>query len=350
VNAISAPSLTIGFFPFNLNFNLGAAQHSTTNPISVPTDWFSYMGMRQFFARAYPYQTVQDTIHTYAGIQLSFNYGGAIPQFMADYYPRDIPWPSTDPCTDVANPACPTYWWDQMRTLGSPYYDFAATQCSSSDPCTLPIFGTTANAANDQVMAIWASELSQLTGGAVKMAPIDLNFVEIIVNSEFSGPGQNAMPLYRLGWAPDYPDPTDYVSPLYAANGTYGYGDSLMQSLLVHQFTDLCPSHDVKDYNYFANTTFGNVCQGVAYKAMLHAMDLASTAPAGPYRVMLYNLAEKIAYQLGLYVYTGQGNIVASSAAWIDTSSINTNVTIGGGGDTPFFWLTGNGVQYQGST
>jgi hypothetical protein len=269
---------------------------------------------------------------------------------MADYYPRDIPWPSTDPCTAVDNPVCPSYWWDQMKTQGSIYYDPETIACSSVDPCSLPIFGTTANAANDQVMAIWASQISSLTGGAVKVTPIDINFVDLIVNSEFAGPGQNPMPIYRLGWAPDYPDPTDYVAPLYAANGTYAYGDSVMQSLLVHPFTDACPSQSVTDYNYFANTTFGNVCQGEAYKAMLHAMDVAATAPAGPYRVMLYDLAEKIAYQLGLYVYTGQGNIVASGAAWIDTTSINTNVTIGGGGDTPFFWLTGNGVQYQGST
>jgi len=350
VNAISAPSLTIGFFPFDMNFNIAGAQKFTTNPISVPTDWFSYMGMRQFFARAYPYTTVQNTIHTYDGIQLSFDYGGAIPQFMADYYPRDIPWPSTDPCTATDNPVCPSYWWDQMHQSSSIYYDPQVLPCSSADPCALPMFGTTASAANDQVMALWSSQVSQLTGGAVKVTPIDINFVDLIVNSEFSGPGQNPMPIYRLGWAPDYPDPTDYVAPLYAANGTYGYGDSLMQSLLVHPYTDACPSHDVRDYNYFANTTFGNVCQGVAYKAMLHAIDLAAVAPAGPYRVMLYNLAEKIAYQLALYVYTGQGNIVASGAAWIDTTSINTNVTIGGGGDTPFFWLTGNGVQYQGST
>ncbi len=349
VTAISAPTLTIGFEPFNMNFNIGGAQKYTSLPITVKSDWFSYVGMREFFSRAYPYQTVEQTISTRDGIQFGFDYGGAIPQFMANYYPRDIPWPSTDPCNDPTNVSCPTYWWAQMLNPSSPYYDPEAAQCTASNPCQIPMFGQTGNAAGDQVMALWASEISTLSGGAIKVGPLDINFVDIVVSSEFSGPGQNPLPIYTLGWAPDYPDPTDYVAPLYSANSTYTYGDAVMQQLIQPQFTQGCPAN-ATDYNYFANTTFGNDCQGEAYKAMLHALDLAAVAPPGAYRVMLYDLAEKIAYQLTLYVYTGQANLVASVASWIDPSSINTNVTIGGGGDALYYELTGLGVQYAGST
>ena len=349
VNAVSAPTLTIGFHPFNLNFNLASAQKFTTNPITVKTDWFSYLGMRQFFDRAYPYATVENTINTRDGIQFSFNYGGAIPQFMANYYPNNIPWPNTDPCTDATNVACPTYWWDQMLNPTSQFYDPEVVSCTPSNPCQLPMFGTTGAAANDEVMALWSSEISTLTNGAVKVSPVDINFIDVVTNSGSTGPGLNPMPLFSLGWAPDYPDPTDYVAPLYAANGTYTYGDSVAETLLTPQYTNGCPG-SVTDYNYFANTTFGNNCQGEAYKAMLYAMGIAANTPAGPYRVLLYDVAEKIAYQLALYIYSGQSNLVASFAAWMDTSSIDTNVTIGGGGDTPFFWLTGTGVQYAGST
>ena len=349
VNMISAPDLTIGFTPFDFNFNIQGAQKFTTNPISVPTDWFSYMGMRQAFARAYPYTTVQQTIQTRDGIQFGFGYGGAIPQFMANYYPRDIPWPNTDPCMDSTNVACPTYWWAQMHIQSSPYYDPEVLQCTSGNPCQLPMFGTTGNPTGDQIMALWSGEISVVTGGAVKVTPVDLNFVDIIVAAEFSGPGQNPMPMYNLGWAPDYPDPTDYVAPLYGANSTYTYGNAVIQSLMVPQFTQGCPK-GVTDYNYFANTTFGNNCQGQAYKAMLYILGIAAVTPPGDLRVLQYDLAEKIAYQLGLYTYTGQGNQVTGWASWIDTTSINTNVTAGGAGDSTFFWLTGNGVQFAGST
>jgi peptide/nickel transport system substrate-binding protein len=349
VNAISAPDLTIGFSPFDMNFNLAGAQKFTTNPISIPTDWFSYMGMRQFFSLAYPYATVQQTINTHDGIQFGFGYGGAIPQFMANYYPRDIPWPNQDPVADPNVQGSAAWWWAQLHIPSSPYYDPESLPCSSASACQLPMFGTTGSATNDEIMSLWSGEISALTGGAVKVTPVDINFVDIIVNSEFSGPGQNPMPIYSLGWAPDYPDPTDYVAPLYGANSTYTYGDSVMESLLVHPFSDGCPGAQT-DYNYFANTTFGNICQGPAYKAMLHALGLAATMVPGPARILMYDLAEKIAYQLGLYVYTSQGNQVSSFASWVDTTSINTNVTLGGAGDVPYFWLTGNGVQFAGSS
>ncbi len=350
VNAVSAPTLTIGFYPFNLQFSVGAAQKFTTNPISVSSDWFSYLGMREFFARAYPYQTVEQSISTRDGIQFSFDYGGAIPQFMANYYPTNIAWPSTDPCSDPTNSACPIYWWDQMQNTQSPYYDAEVAQCSTNNPCQLPMFGTTGSATNDEIMSLWASSVSSITNGAVKVTPVDINFVDVLTNSESTGPTANPMPLYSLGWAPDYPDPTDYVAPLYAANGTYGYGDALAETFYTPQFSSGCAVKS-PDYNYFANnTTWGNACQGEAYKAMLNVLGMAAVTSPGPYRVLLYDIAEKIASQLSLYVYSGQSNLVATAASWIDINSLDTNVTVGGGGISAFFWLTGNGVQFAGST
>ncbi|MGI0132527.1 MAG: PKD domain-containing protein [Thermoplasmata archaeon] len=350
VGAVNAPTLTIGFEPFDMQFSLGGAQKFTTAPITVQPDFFTYVGMRHFFALSYPYTTIQNTINTRDGIQLSFPYGGAIPQYMANYYPTDIAWPNSDPCSNSSNSACPDYWWAQMHDRLGPYYDPEVAGCTSANPCQLPLFGATSNPAGDQANALWASALATHSGGGVKIAVTDINFVQTVVNSEFSGPGQNPMPIYGLGWAPDYPDPTDYVTPLYAPNGTYTYGDSVIQSLYQTQFTSGCSGHGVTDYNYYANTTFGQDCQGTAYKAMLFALNLSASAPAGPERVLIYDLADKIANQLVLYVYSGQGNQISSFAAWIDSTSINTNVTIGGGGDTPFFWLTGNSLQYAGST
>lgn len=348
--AINAPTLTIGFQPFNLNFNAPGAQRLTTQPVSVPTDWFSYLGMREFFSLSYPYTTVQNTINTRDGVVLGFGYGGAIPQYMANYYPKDIPWPNSDPCSNATSPACPSYWWQQMHDPSGPFYDPEVAKCTTTNPCQLPLIGETGNPAGDQVNQMWVSQIEQFSSNAIQVQPVDLNFVQVVINSEFGGPGQNPMPFYGLGWAPDYPDPTDYVNPLYQANNTYTYGDSVMQSLLVPQFTQGC-GHSTTDYNYFANATqIPNNCQGQAYKAMLTALNFAATETNLNYRVLLYNLAEKIAFKLCLYTYTSQGNQVANFASWVDPSSINTNVTIGGGGDVPYFWLTGNGVQFPGST
>ncbi|MCI4319533.1 MAG: ABC transporter substrate-binding protein [Thermoplasmata archaeon] len=342
LQVVNAPTITIGFYPFNTNFYLGGAQKYTSNPISVPTDWFGYLGMRQLFSRAYPYTTIQNTINTRDGLVLGFNSGGAIPQFMGAYYPSNIPWPNTDPCTDAANVACPAYWWAQLHNNNGPYFDPEVLHCSAGNPCSLPMFGSTGSASNDQVMALWAASVNQITGGAVSVNPVDINFVDITINAA-AGPGLNAMPVYSLGWAPDYPDPTDYVNPLYLPNSTYTYGNAVVQSLWQTGYATGC-THPTTDYMYYANTSFPQSCQGTAYKAMIYALGLASTALSGPSRVLLYDLAEKIAYQLALYTYTGQGNEVATSSTWIDSSSLNTNVTIGGGGDELFFNIQGNGV------
>ena len=74
---------------------------------------------------------------------------------------------------------------------------------------------------------------------------------------------------------------------------------------------------------------------------MLHAMEVASTTPVGPLRVLLYDEVEKIAYSLSLYTYTSQGNFVAGVAAWLNPASINTNVTVGTE-DNLYYELSGN--------
>jgi peptide/nickel transport system substrate-binding protein len=338
--AVSAPTISIGFVAFDMNFNVGDAQRYTTTTINVQGNWFTYLGMREFFSRAYPYATVENTIETKDGIQLGFNYGGAIPQFMANYYPTNIPWPSTDPCTSTSDPTCPTYWWAQMETPSSPYYDPEVASCTSSNPCQLPMFGTTGNPTGDEVNALWTSEISTLTNGALKVAPVDVDFVSLIEGAQGSAPGQNPYSMYALGWAPDYPDPTDYVVPLYSANATYTYGDAVEQSLYTTQFTTGC-AEPYTDYSYWANATVAQSCQGVAYKSMLHAMEVASTTPVGPLRVLLYDEVEKIAYSLSLYTYTSQGNFVAGVAAWLNPASINTNVTVGTE-DNLYYELSGN--------
>jgi hypothetical protein len=340
--ALTNPTLSIGFSPFNLNFNVNAADHYTTEPVNIPPDFFSYLGMRQFFVHTYPYATIESTIETRYGIVLGINYGGAIPQYMANYYPRDINWPSGDPCTDQLNPNCAAYWWAQMHNVSGPYYDSEVFACTASNPCYFPNFGTTGNPAGDEILNLWENAVATASGGAISMPYIDINFNNVLLNSE-SPAGSNPMPIFGLGWAPDYPDPTDYVIPLYYPNATYTEGDAVAQGLFTAAFGASC-GHSTSDINFFANTSFGQNCQGTAYKAMLNLLGAAAVAPVGPNRGMLYDLAERIANHLALYTYTNQGNGLANAASWIDINSLNINVTIGAGGATPYFWIQGNGV------
>jgi peptide/nickel transport system substrate-binding protein len=347
VNALQAPTLDIFFQAFDLQFNLAGAQHYSTNAITIPDDFFTYLGMREFFARAYPYTTVENTINTKDGIQFEFNEGGAIPQFMGNYYPTNISWPNTDPCTSVTDPACPTYWWNQMQQSSSIFYDPEVAACLKT-ACSFPIFSATGNPTQDAINSLWFSELSKLSNGAINSYPSDINFVNEVANSETVA-GSNPMPVYSLGWAPDYPDPTDYTVPLYNPNSTYTAGDAVATQLEQPQFAQAC-AYTVHDYAQYAalavSTGIPQSCQGVAYRAMVYALGLASDMTNLTQRQATYTLAEQIAYGLCLYVYAGQANAVPSFASWVDITSDDTNVMV----SEQFYDLTGNGVQYSGST
>ncbi len=355
VLATSFPSISIFFFPYNLYFNKAGAATYTTNPITIPSDFFGNVGIRQFFTHAYPYNTVEQTINTKDGIQYLFNYGGAIPQYMANYYPTNVSWPTGDPSSSATTPGTAAWWWAQVTDSSSPYYDANVTsQCTTSSPCQLPFFGETGAPGLDEATALWASEINQLSGGKIKVSVVDINFITLVINSAYSGPYNNPMPFFTLGWAPDYPDPTDYVAPLYLPDNTYTAGDALNEQLQNPEYIDgSCHSYaSMADFYYWANlasATNGaggipNNCQGAAYDAMLVGLANASTLAAGPQRVLVYNLAEQIANGLALYTYWGQQNTIVSTAAWIVPQSYNPNVTIGGGSDSTWYSITGNNI------
>ncbi|HXW67294.1 MAG TPA: PKD domain-containing protein, partial [Thermoplasmata archaeon] len=139
------PSLSVYFYPFDWNYNLAAAQALTPTTITAPTDFFSSEAMRMLFTTAYPYQSVYNAILDVDGITTGVNYGGAIaPGF--EYFPTNVSWPDTNPSAtptpDV--PGTAWWWWAQVSTPGSPYYDAEiASDCTTSHPCTIPLFGET---------------------------------------------------------------------------------------------------------------------------------------------------------------------------------------------------------------
>ncbi|HZY70987.1 MAG TPA: hypothetical protein VFF67_08450, partial [Thermoplasmata archaeon] len=229
----------------------------------------------------------------------------------------------------------------------SPFYDPELAACKASAPCEFPWFGETGSPALDQQAALWVASVSQLSGGALKVDLLDINFVDLVLNT-YLAPYQNPMPLFQLGWAPDYPDPTDYIVPMYLPDSSYTAADAVNEQLSLTQF-NASSCHSWSDYVYWANLakTSGipDNCQGAAYSAMTLLESLAAIEPAGPQRVLMYNWVEQIANGLTLYIYWGQQNEVASYAPWIDGPSINNNVTIGGGSDQTWYTITGNGVS-----
>ena len=351
VQLVPFGSLSIYFFPFNTAFDVAGAQ-SLVPATNVPSTWYSYVGMRQFIANAYPYATIQNTINTKNGIVFDLSYGGAIPHGMANFYQGNISWPAGDPNGSATGSA--SWWWTQITTPSSPFYDPQTAACSSSTPCVVPLIGQTGAPDLDQRIAALGASVAKLSGGAVEVQSADVNFGTLVGDSLGKGPYNNPLPLYQLGWAPDYPDPTDYVAPLYAANGTYTAGDTVYQQLTNYtQGFSSASCHSSSDYGYWAiqgrDHNITNGCQGAAYIALQFAMAAAAVDPNVNTRVFTYWQAESIANGLALYVYWGQSNIVESMASYLNGNSVNQNVVIGGGNTNTWYTVTyassGNGVS-----
>jgi hypothetical protein len=327
-----APSFSIGFTNFDFNFSQSGAQSllpAGTN-LSAPSNLFQDLAFRQFLEHSYPYQTVQSEYNTIDGIIASSLYGGAIPNYMGNYYPTNISWDFKDPNATGNDTA--GWWWSQVENESD---GIAAAACTRSDPCTFPLASYTGAANLDRIDNLWANEVSLFSNNAVKIVPVDIPFNNLVVDS-FSSIGTNPMPLYNLWLTPNYPDPTDDVTQLYAPDSTYTYSDSVAESLGI--YTNACSPEYV-----WSVTSVTDSCQGSAYSTMVSFLTKASVDTNPDQRSFLYNAAEHIAQQLGIFVPNpGQNMTVWVAASWIDNGneSLNTNPVIGGNGDSTWYTIT----------
>ena len=372
-----SPTLSVAQFAYNLDVDLSVAQSDvgSAGTINVPANFFAYDGLRQFLSYAFPYQTMENTIYTLDGIQRGFLFGGAIPYGMGDYYPTNISWPMSDPDPNPADVGGAAWWWAQINNPTSPYYDPELASCSSSSPCVFPLFGQQGATDLAATLAIYIPWIEKLSGGALEPITIAITFTQLI-QGLIAAPGGSGLSFYAVAWAPDYPDPSDYVNgAFYSATAAYTGPDALDQELNLPTFDQ--PGASCGGLANSANPVTGDAtfaalaywsaqtsnsagvgvgtgiptnCQGVAYDVALYWMNYAAGYPTGNltdanYRVLLYNMVEHIMNGLNVYLYFDQENNFATYAPWINPSTINTNVMLGGGSMQTYFTWNGNGVS-----
>jgi peptide/nickel transport system substrate-binding protein len=349
IGAASVPEINTNEYGFDFNTSVADTAKYTSSPVTIPSNFFDYVGLRQFFVHAWPYATVQSSVNTVDGIQYGFNIGGAIPQFMGNYYPTNISWPSGDPCTSTTNPNCAGYWWSQATTAGTPYYDPELAKCTASAPCQFPMFSFTGAPNLDDMLTFFGHSVSQLTGGRIQVSIADITATELFSVLGTYAPGTNPMPFSAQIWYADYADPVDFVGPYYYPDATYTYNMALAETMAQPAWnaTASCPSSS--DPMAYVHGPVGNTCQGPAYLAMLSLFYRAAHDSNPGERVLLYNLGEQIANKLAIHIDAYQGSTVSTYSTWIDASAVADDNMIFVG-DYPWWTITGNSVQHPGST
>ncbi|EQD55341.1 hypothetical protein B1B_09275, partial [mine drainage metagenome] len=210
----------------------------------------------------------------------------------------NISWPTADPSSNPGVVGTAGYWWAQFQN--DSIYKALSTGngclAPGKGPCILPLMGQTGAPTYDIENTLFANEVFKLSGGKIEVVPKDLPFFTEVVNS-FQAPGNGPQPIFDLGWAPDYPDPTDYMAPLYQPDSTYTFGDAVMEGLASSGYGGNMTMSG-QYYGYGGTTVTacagGNTlaapngwnmvvtlgCQGWAYKALTNEVALgAACAP-----------------------------------------------------------------------
>jgi hypothetical protein len=356
------PTLSDAFTPINLAIDYSA--YNTTfagtplesNPINPSL--FTDIGLRNFYVNTYPYTTIENTINTVDGLQFLFNAGGPVPVGMGNYYPSNVSWPYLlgDPTQSSSVVGSAAWWWAQLTNVSSPYYNATLlAKCTPGNPCTWPIGYFDGAPANLPLIDDWAGEIYALSGHRLSPWPLALTFTQFLSDTLIGAYESPLASVVGFGWAPDYPDPTDYFAPIAQPNGGYTAPDTFNAQLALPQYENnaTCghygistPASAYANLTYWAHQarnpslgTLTSACQGVAYNVSSYWMSVAGAMPDGPQRVLDYNLIEQITNALAMYIYNGQSNQLVGFAPWIDPASVNTNPVIGGGGDIVWYQI-----------
>ena len=349
------PTISSFFTPINLDYNAGS--YSTDFPAqptqTAPATFFDNLALRNFYVDAYPYALINSSVNTVDNISFDFNVGGPIPFGMGNYYPANVTFPyelnGGVPDTNPSDVGGAAWWWAQANNASSPYYDAGLSACTVGSPCTWAIAGLEGFPSGDIAIADWIASIESLSGNVLKPfggSSFDLTFTQFLTYAFASPYTSPLISESGTGWAPDYPDPTDYMAPMALPDSTYTGPETFSEILAEPAYNSVTCGHNGTTFanlTYWANAaasyTSANDCQGVAYNMSVAWNEIAASLPVGPARTLDYNEIEFILNGLAMFTYGGQENAVLSAAPWIDGSSLNTNVMIGGGGDQIWYQL-----------
>jgi PKD repeat protein len=314
------PSSVTDFAPFQMWFSPTATQalvgNIGTNVVNIPYDFFAHLGMRHLFTASFPYATAESSVRNAHGFGFAGNYGGAIAPYLPDY-PANVSWPAGDPVQSSSVVGSAGWWWAQITNVSSPYYDNETALCTAGSPCAFPMFPT--QSFDYAEMSLWTREVNATTGGAIQPYVFNTSFINVVLSALYSSPGTGDTPLYGLAWLADYPDASDYLTPLYLADSTYTYASAVNEAFSALAGTG-CAS-TLYAYAY-GGAALNDSCQGPAYALMSTAASQAANLPLGANRTFAYNEIEQVANRLALYTYTRVPQALEVVAPWIDPSSV----------------------------
>jgi peptide/nickel transport system substrate-binding protein len=313
VNIYNFPTITLYFYPFNIKIDKELESTQFGTGFNEPSNYFADLPTRLAWINSYDYAGYLSNILGNAkyGTTFGTGYQGMIPEGMIYFVPPD-----------------------QLGGLPAQNLDAARGNFSISafanQKITIPIIVQTGDPVNLAGAEEWAGTLAQISNGNIKA------IVTQIPVSQISGNlAQDLNPMgvyFPAAWAPDYPDPSDYVNAMYGGGGLFASANNW----LVSNFASLPPSNPY-DLVHVNGSTYN---QDQVYSWMNGNITLGGTSVDPAVRQRAYEISERLAIPMGLYVYVYQARQLWYFRSWLKGYEMQVNPIIGGGGALLFYWLT----------
>ncbi len=335
VNVYSFPEISIFWYNFNANINT-AMLSGIVSSANVPQTFFDSLHVRRAFADAYNYSYYLSWQIGNAEYNTTFanGYAGMLPDGMLGY--------QNNASLRANGTLVPSFNLAYAKANWTAFVDgghgplFTAMKLAigpggiveyNGAPLNIPIFIFSADPVDEAGATTWGTYLQQVIPG-LQFEVVPTPFPNLL---GYQVQGSNPMPIYELGWAPDYPYPTDYMGPMADPVNSSTYPGP----------NDMTP--------YWFNVTSplagkgSMLSQAANLTLMKEWYDLGSVNGNPTVALRYFHKLNEMLVNMTFYVYIEQEHgfwIMNSHVSGPSVINYQENVMLGGGADLLYDYLS----------
>lgn len=222
------PTFNVDFLGFNQNISTG----SLPDPLTIPTTFFADINIRKAFSYAFDYQSYITNVFYGGAVQLR----GPVPMGMAGY-----------------NASTPLFTFDLAQAkaaLQAAPNPNVAGQSYWQTGFEITLYYNAGNDARQEASYLLQQGLTALNAmgsGLIKVNTRPLDWPVYLDTLD-----AKSLPIFFLGWAPDYADADDYVMPFLYSRGLYpsrtSFKDPALDTMILAAASELNTTKRTKMY------------------------------------------------------------------------------------------------------